>query len=106
MAKPNGIDDMSYKVLVDLKQRVAVAILERKAAEKTEIKRKMAELAAASGFDLSELMGGKTSRKGAKVEVKYRNPADLTQTWTGRGRQPRWLVAALKKGQKLESFAV
>ncbi len=53
----------------------------------------MAELAAASGFELSELMGGKTSLKGVKA-------------WAGRGRQPRWLVAALKKGTKLESFAV
>ncbi len=106
MAKTNGLDHMSYKELVDLQDRVAAAMIERKAADKTEIKRKMVELAAASGFELSELMGGRTSRKGVKVEVKYRNPADHTQTWAGRGRQPTWLVTALKKGQKLESFAV
>jgi DNA-binding protein H-NS len=106
MARPNGIDNMSYHALVDLKQRVAAAIVERTATEKAEIKRRMAELAAASGFDLSELIGGMRTRKGAKVEAKYRNPTDPGQTWAGRGRQPRWLVAALKKGQKLESFAI
>lgn len=104
MAKINGLDKLTYKELADLQQRVAAAMIERKAAERTEVKRKMTELAAASGFDLSELLGSKGARKGVKAEAKYRNPADATQTWAGRGRQPTWLVAALKKGQKLESF--
>ena len=104
MAKINGLDKLTYKELVDLQQRVAQAMVERKASERTEVKRRMMELAAASGFDLAELVGGKGSRKGSKVDAKYRNPADPTQTWAGRGRQPTWLVAALKKGQKLESF--
>lgn len=104
MAKINGLDKLSYKELVELQQRVAQAMVERKAVERTEVRRKMTELAAASGFDLSELLGTKASRKGSKVDAKYRNPADPTQTWAGRGRQPTWLVAALKRGQKLESF--
>src|SRR5215470_14864114 len=41
---------------------------------------------------------------GRKVEPKYRNSADHSQTWTGRGRKPRWLTAALKSGEKLKSF--
>ena len=104
MAKINGLDKLTYKELAELQQRVGQAMVERKAAERNEVRRKMAELAAASGFELSELVGAKSSRKGTKVEAKYRNPADSTQTWAGRGRQPTWLVAALKKGQKLESF--
>src|SRR5689334_16095027 len=36
---------------------------------------------------------------GKKVPPKYRNPADKGETWTGRGRQPLWLVAALKSGK-------
>jgi DNA-binding protein H-NS len=39
------------------------------------------------------------------VAVKYRNPRDLSQTWTGRGRKSNWLVEAVKKGAKLESLA-
>jgi DNA-binding protein H-NS len=43
---------------------------------------------------------------GTKVKPKYRNPAEKAQTWTGRGRQPLWLVAASKSGKKLDSFLI
>jgi DNA-binding protein H-NS len=38
---------------------------------------------------------------------KYRNPANASETWAGRGNKPRWLVAALNGGKKkLADFAV
>ena len=43
-------------------------------------------------------------RKPAKI--KYRNPADSSQTWTGRGKRPVWLREALENGAKLEDFEV
>ena len=43
-------------------------------------------------------------RAGRKIAVKYRDSSG--NTWTGRGSQPRWLVAALKEGKKIEDFAV
>ncbi len=106
MSKVNGLDSMSYKELVELRDRVAAAMVARKAAEKAEVKRKISELAAKSGIDLSELLSSKAPRKASKVKAKYRNPTDPSQTWAGRGRQPRWLVAALRKGQKLDSFRI
>ena len=42
--------------------------------------------------------------KGRKVPPKYRDRAG--NTWAGRGAKPRWLVAAIKEGKKLEDFAV
>jgi DNA-binding protein H-NS len=53
---------------------------------------------------------GKTTRasrrglKGSRVPPKYRDGHG--NTWAGRGNQPRWLVAALKSGKKLEDFAI
>lgn len=44
--------------------------------------------------------------KGTTVRPKYRNPEDRKETWTGRGLRPRWLVAAMKGGKKLEDFAI
>ena len=38
------------------------------------------------------------------VAVKYRD--DQGNTWTGRGSQPRWLVASLKAGKKIGDFTV
>ena len=53
---------------------------------------------------------GRQPRKGPlagrKIKPKYRNPADHSQTWAGRGNKPRWLTTALKSGKKLESFEI
>ena len=110
MAKINGLDKLTYAELRDLRDRVDAAMIEAQAAAKRAVREKMEALAAESGFSLAELMGGKrggkASTKGTTVAPKFRNPKDPSQTWAGRGRQPTWLVAALKKGQKLESFAV
>jgi DNA-binding protein H-NS len=40
------------------------------------------------------------------VQPKYRNPADPSETWAGRGKKPRWVVAALKKGKSLEDLRI
>src|SRR5579872_1161176 len=34
---------------------------------------------------------------GRKVKPKYRNPSRRSETWTGRGRMPLWMVALVKK---------
>jgi hypothetical protein len=65
---------------------------------------KIAVLAAGSGFSVSELFGTGRGLKGGKVAPKYMNPDNNAETWTGRGRQPRWLVAKLAKGAKLEQL--
>ena len=41
-----------------------------------------------------------------KVAAKYQNPANGKETWTGRGKQPRWLAAETAKGKKLEDFLI
>lgn len=46
-----------------------------------------------------------TARPSYKAPVKYRNP-ETGDTWTGRGRAPRWLAAAEAQGQSRESFFV
>ncbi|NKX43336.1 H-NS family nucleoid-associated regulatory protein [Roseicyclus persicicus] len=65
------------------------------------------EAAKAHGFVLEDLVGGKPAAKsGTKGAAKYANPADPSQTWTGRGRQPNWVKEALAKGKSLESMAL
>jgi DNA-binding protein H-NS len=45
-------------------------------------------------------------RKYPKVSPKYQNPAVPTETWSGRGKQPRWLVSALKSGRTIKEFEI
>jgi DNA-binding protein H-NS len=39
------------------------------------------------------------------VLPKYRNP-QTSETWSGRGKRPLWLVAAMKSGRKIEEFRI
>ncbi|MGA2999406.1 H-NS family nucleoid-associated regulatory protein, partial [Bradyrhizobium sp.] len=41
-----------------------------------------------------------------KVLPKYRNPAVPSETWSGRGKRPRWLESALKSGGTIKDFAI
>ena len=40
------------------------------------------------------------------VSPKYRNPDQPSETWAGRGKQPRWLVAQLDLGRRIEDFSI
>ena len=53
----------------------------------------------------SSSMNGKPRRKYPRVLPKYRNP-QTSETWSGRGKRPRWLVAAMKSGHKIEEFKI
>ena len=88
------------------------------------VRKKLVSLEKAEGYTVDELFGTarmvrekagvaakkaparKSAAKGAKVPPKYRNPADPSQTWAGRGMPPKWLAAELARGRKLEDFAI
>jgi DNA-binding protein H-NS len=97
---------MSLKELVALQPRLDKAIAEARRRERSDVKEKIATLAADAGFSVSELFGTGRGLKGSKVAPKYMNPDNKSETWTGRGRQPRWLVAKLAKGGKLDQFKI
>ena len=40
------------------------------------------------------------------VRPKYRNPDQPSETWAGRGKRPRWLVAKLKSGRRIDDFEI
>jgi DNA-binding protein H-NS len=46
-----------------------------------------------------------TKRKYPKVWPRYRNP-ETSETWSGRGKQPRWLMAAMEAGRSLDDFRI
>ena len=106
--KAPDLNKMSVKELVALQTEVAKAIVERKAEEQAAVRTKLAELAEKSGYGLDELFGkGRRGKSGkASVAPKYRNPADATETWSGRGRMPLWIKALTDKGAKKEKFLI
>ena len=104
-----NFEKLSLKELIALEAKLAAAIATARQKERAEIKSKVAELAESHGFSVSELFGGPGRGNGRKKSVsiaKYANPDDKTDTWTGRGRKPNWLLARLKKGAKLSDFEI
>ena len=104
-----NVEKLSLKELIALEAKLAAAIATARQKERAEIKSKVAELAESHGFSVSELFGGLGRGNGRKKSVniaKYANPDDKTDTWTGRGRKPNWLLARLKKGAKLSDFEI
>jgi DNA-binding protein H-NS len=73
-------------------------IKRRAGDEREQARARIRALAADAGIPLEALM--------AKGVPRYRNPADSGQTWTGRGRQPRWVAEALASGRSLDDFKI
>lgn len=85
-----------------------------------QVRNKLTKLAKAEGYTIEELFGGavpaaggarkaapsRAGRKLGKVAPKYRNPDNAKETWTGRGKQPRWLAAYTAKGRDLGEFVI
>jgi hypothetical protein len=69
---------------------------------------RLTAMAKDAGFDIHELFGrGRGPAKGGKVAAKYRDPKNPANTWTGRGRMPRWMAAATKGNKaKRDDFLI
>ena len=56
--------------------------------------------------DVIALHKGRGRKPGTKVAAKYANPDDPSQTWTGRGRKPAWVHAALEAGKSIDDLTI
>jgi DNA-binding protein H-NS len=87
------------KLIADAQQQLS----DREAAEKVQLKERMAAMAAEAGLNLRDLIGeGAKTRRSKMVEIKYQHPRHPELTWTGRGRRPNWLNGA----RNIERFRV
>ena len=100
------LKSLSLKDLKDLQSQVAKAISSFEDNKKKEVLAKLEEKAREMGYSLAELTGAAKTRKRSPAVPKYANPANPADTWSGRGRTPRWFAAALAKGKKTESMAI
>ena len=89
------------------------------------VRKKMLTLAKNEGYTIAELFDGaapattraprpagtrakpaKARKTLGKVAPKYRNPDNTDETWTGRGKQPRWLAALTSQGRSVDEFMI
>src|SRR5206468_7350413 len=103
----------------DLIKRAQVALRERSSQRLEELRR----LAREAGYEVTLTRIGEDTgrrkrgqpgksgkregdRRRSPVQPKYRNPDNPSETWSGRGRQPRWLVAQLRAGGRIDDFSI
>jgi DNA-binding protein H-NS len=99
MANVN-LSRMTVEALMDLRKRVEETLLGRRA----ELQKRLDRMETLVGGRRVAVRGGASALKGRKVPPKYRGPSG--ETWAGRGARPRWLVAAIKGGKKLDDFLI
>jgi DNA-binding protein H-NS len=99
-----ALKSMSVAKLRDLRDQVDAAIAQKIKARRSELEMELSALERHAPQGLR----GKARGRGPRGPVlpKYRNPKDPSQTWAGRGLQPRWLKDAIKSGKKLEGFLI
>lgn len=117
------IDSLSSKELTSLinqAKKRKTTLTKRKPI--TKVRKRLAQVAKTEGYTIAELFGGsaaatagsatttsaprKTRKSTGKVAPKYRNPDNASETWTGRGRQPRWLTAFTDVGRSRDDFLI
>lgn len=100
------LNNLSLKELKDLQANVVKTIANFEDRKRKEAIVELEEIARAKGFTLAELTGATPTRKRAAAVAKYANPADTSETWSGRGRKPRWFVDALAAGKQPDEMAI
>jgi DNA-binding protein H-NS len=113
MIKKLNLDAMSVDEMWQLHEEISQVLSVRLTSEKRELEKRLAQLRREKETRQSEPADAQTlkgahreRRKYPRVYPKYRNPKEPSETWSGRGKQPRWLAAALKTGHTIEEFVI
>ena len=99
------INQMSVDQLWDIHKEIGSVLARRIAAEKALLEERLQRLELLSPVGTGKA-ATKTRRPYPQGFAKYRNPDNSADTWSGRGKQPRWLVAQLKSGKRLDHFRI
>ena len=99
--------DEMWQLHIDIGRLLSV----RLTSEKRELEKRLARLRRDNEIPQAEatLVERATSRERRRyprVLPKYQNPDEPSETWSGRGKQPRWLTRALKSGHRIEEFVI
>jgi DNA-binding protein H-NS len=100
----NNLSETEIQALIENAEK---ALKEKQSSKRKEVIGKIKELAASIGVSVEIIEGDKkTDRKIGKVAAKYRNPADPSQTWTGRGLAPKWMQDLMAAGRDRSEFEI
>ena len=106
------LSNMSSADLRNLQEQVKRELKQREGQDLAKAREQILAIAQSVGVPLKDLVGGagtgtgRSGRKTGAVAPRYRNPADASQQWTGRGRQPKWVKEWLDAGKDIAGLKV
>ena len=98
--KNKNLEKMSVDELWKLHEEIHNILSTKLDAEKRQLERRLVQL---NGRAENK---PKTRRPYPKVRPKYQNPEMPFETWSGRGKQPRWVGAQLRSGKKFDELLI
>jgi DNA-binding protein H-NS len=101
------LKSLNQKQLDELIQKAEQRKREVAKESVSKVRQKIEAILKTEGLSLEDVYGGGRKNKGRRPAApKYRNPADPSQTWSGRGKRPAWFHAALKSGKKEQDLLI
>ena len=103
--KSHDLKLMSVEELWSLHELVSAELARKIQAETAKLDQRLRQLNLAAVAHNGKKVG-RPRRPYPLVCAKYRNPAEPSETWAGRGKRPRWLSAQLKSGKQIDAFRI
>jgi DNA-binding protein H-NS len=104
--KQSKLKSMTTDELWTLHEAVADALTAKITAEKRELEQRLHQISMRSGARPRGAGPRHERRPYPRVLPKYRNPLQPSETWSGRGKKPRWMMKQLKSGGKIDDFRI
>jgi DNA-binding protein H-NS len=101
--KIHKLKSMDTDDLWTLHEEVISILASRVEAQKRELEKKLAELGVKFGGSPKDIP---QPRPYPKVLPKFRNPKLASETWSGRGKQPRWVCELIATGASLDDCRI
>jgi DNA-binding protein H-NS len=102
----SDLETLTVDELWDLHEEIAATLALRLTSEKNVLEERLRQL-----NQQNHLAEGKTGttdvfRRRRPVTPKYQNPDQPADTWSGRGKKPRWLTKLITSGRHIEDFLI
>jgi DNA-binding protein H-NS len=105
--KQSELHLMTTDQLWALHEAIVERLTVRITAEKSELEKRLQQLSKGSQVpSVGSPSRPRGRRPYPRVLPKYRNPAEPSESWSGRGKKPRWLLAQLDSGHTIEEFEI
>jgi DNA-binding protein H-NS len=102
--KQSNLKSLSVDELWMLHETLAATLAEKLAAEKKVLEKRLRLLAKAHVEQTVSASGRR--RPYPPVLPKFRNPDEPSETWAGRGKQPRWVRKQLRSGKRMDDLRI